>query len=212
MLPVLTKESDFNVWQLQFESATKSKIFSKLTGVEKDDEVHLENFRLSSLPSALHEQVLVGCSHKFTRGTTTYKTALQAVRDQWVRITRPVDITAEMNSVKITCTEDVVDAWQRLLRLRYYSTISDDFMTQLLINAISDPVTKQSAQSYMFGKSLGPQNIVDFLSSLTFAAPPQPTYSAPQPETVAATSIRCYNCNKFGHIARRCPQKKESKN
>lgn len=189
--PVLTKDLDYEVWRLQFESATKSKVFSKLTGTDKDDEALLASYRLSALPSALHEEILFGCTDKFSVGTTTYKTAQQAVRDQWVRITRPTDITTEMHAIKIHCNDDVVPAWQRFLRLKYYTTISDDFLSQLLVNSIADAVTKQSVQTYMFGKTISPKQIVDFLSALTFSSP-----VGEETTTVGAVNLRCFSCNE----------------
>ena len=198
--PTLTKELDFNVWKLQYESATKAKIYSKLGEDDKENEKVLSNFRLSGLPSALHEEILFGCADKFSVGTTTYKTAVQAVREQWIRITRPTDISAEMYEIKIKCNDDVIPAWQRFLRLKYYTTISDDFLCQLLVNCVSDPVTKQNLQSFIFGKTLSPQQIVDFFTSLTFGT----QSSAETHEAVCATKLRCSYCNRGGHLAKNC--------
>lgn len=197
MWPMLSKESDFAVWKAQFESATKAKLFQKFTEDENANKKLLEDFRLSLLPSVLSEEILQGCLEKFSLGTTTYRTGLESVKEHWIRVTRPSDISHELSSIVICSSDDVMPAWKKFLQLRYYSNFSDEFVTHHLINSISDQTVKNTVQSHCFGKELSPKEVVDFLLSLSFN-------SVPTRSAIAAVNVRCFNCEKVGHISRNC--------
>ena len=197
MWPKLDVNVDFDVWKTQFEAATKAKLFLKLTDDENANNAMISNFRLSLLPSVLSEEILRGCTDKFSLGTTTYNTGLQAVRQQWIRVTKPSDITAEINAIRIYTTEDIMPAWNSLQRLRYYTNFGDDFLMHQLINAIVDVHVKQTAQAFVYGKTLSPKEFVDFLLTVSFRQP------APV-NVVSSAKFRCFNCDKPGHYARQC--------
>jgi hypothetical protein len=201
MLPALSKNVDFDVWQMQYEAATKAKIFTRFSGDAAKDNPMLEDYRLSTLPSVLGEEILVGVTAIFRVKTTTFNSAIAAIREQWIRITRPTDLSAELLSIRINSTEDVIPAWRSLQRLCYYTKISDALIVQHLTNAISDASTKQLFQAFSYGKTLSPREVVDFLSSLTFSDNKISSVSA-------VTRVVCYNCNRNGHISTNCDRPK----
>ena len=143
MLPALSKDVDFDAWQMQYEAATKAKIFTRFTGDAAKDDPMLEDYRLSTLPSIISEDILMGVTNIFRVKTTTYNSAIKAIREQWIRLTRPTDLSAELLSIRINSTEDVIPAWRSLQRLCYYTKLSDELIVQHLINAISDASTKR---------------------------------------------------------------------
>ena len=51
-----------------------------LTGTDEENNTRLASFRLSTLTSALVEEILFGCNDKFALGTATYNTAIQAAK------------------------------------------------------------------------------------------------------------------------------------
>ena len=204
MWPNLDLDTDFKVWQIQFESATKAKVFSKLTDDNQANDSMLAQYRLSILPSVVSAEILEGCTEKFSLGTTTYNTAIQAVKEQWIRITRPQDVTQELHLLKIATTDDVMPTWRRILRLQYYSTFGNDFIIHSLINAIVDPSIKQTVQAFIYGKTIVPKDVVDFMLTLSFGT----TMSQSPPSLVAAIRIRCYNCNRSGHYSRDCKEQR----
>ena len=201
MLPALSKDVDFDAWQIQYEAATKAKIFTRLSGDEKVDKAQLDDYRLSVLPSVISEDLLLGVKERFRLRTTTYNSAISAVREQWIRITRPTDLSAELQSIRINSTEDVIPAWRSLQHLCYYTQISDDFIVQRMTDAISDASAKQHLQAFAYNKKLSPREVVDFLSSLTFSDQKLPFVSA-------AARVVCYNCNHPGHISKNCDRPK----
>ncbi len=201
MLPALSKVVDFDVWQAQYEAATKAKIFTKLSGDDTKDKTTLDDYRLSTLPSVISEEILVGVTEKFRLRTTTYNSAITAIREQWIRITRPTDFSTELQSIQINSTGDVIPAWRTLQHLCYYTHLSDDFIVQLMTDAVSDSSTKQLLQAFAYGKRLSPRELVDFLSSLTFGNQTMASVSS-------TTRVVCYNCNRNGHISRNCDRPK----
>jgi len=198
MYPTLNKNCDFNVWKLQFESATKSKIYDKLNGDANHDTALLSNLRLSVLPSVISDEILSGCLERFALGTTTYNTALESVKEHWIRVTRPIDISASLESVAIYSTEDVVPTWNNLKRLKYYTALSDDFIIQKIVSSIKDLSVRQTTQAFCFGKNITPKDLIDFLVTLTFGI------STTHPSVNVATNITCFNCNQKGHYSRTC--------
>lgn len=189
MLPALSKDVDFEVWQMQYEAATKAKIFTQLLGDDKENKKTLDDYRLSTLPSVISEEILVGVTEKFRLRTTTYNSAIAEIREQWIRITRPTDLSTELQSIQINSTGDVIPAWRSLQHLCYYTDLSDDFIVQLMTDAVSDYSTKQLLQAFAYGKRLSPQQLVDFLSSLTFGNQATASVSS-------TTRVVCYNCNR----------------
>jgi hypothetical protein len=224
MKPLLSRTTpSFDVFKTKFDAWC----FEKKIGT---DDI------LKVLPSCIDDDILEGVVHIFSLGTTTAKSALQVLKDEYLRQTRPHDPDVDFNSLRTPLPSAAIESCARLQRMASYMSLGDTAVRHRLFNSLptslqpsvvawlaaNDKSTSRELANFI---TTFPDSVVQSQSSHTATVQEEAT------TPIAATTSRpvcshcrkpghvrdncyklrqCWNCKEPGHIAKNCQKQKNA--
>ena len=211
MRPFLSVEtSSFGVFKLKFNAWCVTK------KIEKDED------QLKVLPALIDDKLLQPILAKFSLGTTTLKSAMDEIENEYLRQSKPSNPEEEFQQLR-SAPESVVDDCERLIRLASYLNLPDSAVKHRLFNSLSSNL-QQATMSWLEANPKGAaRDLANFVSkfppekvSTTMACSaqprPRPSYYCEYCKKDGHTRDRCfklrtcYRCGSKGHISKFCPK------
>lgn len=210
--PILSKDSlSFDVFFLQLQAWFVER------KIEED------TAKLQILPICIDEHFMAPLLNKFNDHRTTFTTALEALKEEFVRQTRPSNPEMEFHSIKTAVPSEAISNCLALSRLARYLDLNDSAVKHRLFNSFSSSIQ----QTVSVWKDAHPNSTSRDMANFVVTIPDSTCISSdicaiarsrPVCEHCKKVGHRketcfklrtCYNCNEMGHISRYC---KKSKN
>ena len=190
MRPFLSTDTiSFEVFNLKFVAWCSGKSIVK------------EEDMLKVLPGFVDDALLQPLLPKFAAGTSTLKTALAALKVEYLRKSRPPNPEEEFQRMTST-PETAVDNCERLIKLASFLDLSDSAVKHRLLNSL--PISlQQCAVPWLDANSKSSsRELANFITK----CPTQPQSPQIPANMCSAVSVppQCEHCNRKGHTKERC--------
>lgn len=212
MKPILSLESlSYEVFQAKFAAWCFEK------------KIETDANKLSVLPACVDDKLLNPLLHKFQDQRTTLTTALEALKEEYLRQTRPANPESDFHQLKTVVPSSAIVNCEKLTRLSGYLKLNDSAVKQRLFNSLPGSLQQSMTVWMSANPNATSREMANFI--ITF-----PDWVDESHEISAATGqstlvcehckktghkketcfkLRtCWNCQKVGHISRNCRNQK----
>jgi len=190
MKPYLSSETiSFEVFQLKFKAWCAARAIDK------------ENDQLKLLPAFIDDKLLQPVFTKFSLGTTTLKSALSALEEEYLRQTRPPNPEEEFQRLRTT-PDSAIDNCERMSRLALYLNLPDEAVKHRLFNSLSVNLQHATMAWLEANSKCCARDLANFVAKFTPESP-STTLSCSATRSVHQDQ-RCEHCQRRGHPKERC--------
>lgn len=197
MKPLLSRDtSSFDVFKTKFDAWCFEKRIA-------NEDI------LKVLPACIDDSILQSVVHIFSVGTTTVKTALDALKEEYLRQARPADPDSEFYELRTALPSTAIDSCVRLMRLASYMDLGDTAVKHRLFKSL--PISIQpSVVSWMDANPRATsKQLANFITTFpdsTVQQTPNCSVVVQEDDFVTAATSRpvCDNCRKPGHSRDKC--------
>lgn len=190
MKPTLSLESlSYEVFDIKFKAwCVEKKIVT-------DDE------KLQVLPTCVDDKILAPLVPKFRDDRTTIKTALEALRDEYNRQTRPANPQEEFSCVKTSLPSETIRNCEYLNKMASYLHLGDNAVKQRLLDSLPHQLQSSLVVWLSSNPNSSSRDMANFVSTFPDSLVQQSVATA---KTV--TKRVCAHCQKEGHSKEKCYQ------
>lgn len=194
MQPFLSLEtSSFGVFRVKFEA------WCTIKSMDSDDA------KLKVLPALVDDKLLQPILPKFALGTTTLKSALSALEDEYTRQSKPPNPEEEFQKLRTT-PESAVENCERLYKLASYLELPEGAVRHRLFNSLSTSLQQATLSWLDANPKCSARDLANFVAKFPpdMSAISVPTCSAASIPRSGTSKEVCQHCQRRGHTKDRC--------